>query len=204
MLKRLQTRYADEPVRFLLVPCNQFGGQEPAANEAVKAFAEKSVHLGKGSNVVMLAKSNLNGVKCTYAGADACSPQSTECCPANDAVYDYLLANTPPGTIAWNFDKIVTGTDGKPFSGEVIMHGGDIDEALSAVIGTLLVSWRATATKLVAAPPAMARLFAAQLAFVAMCAMAALLVWRAVGTRAWAASQCHEQADAEGYYVAVE
>ena len=56
--------------------------------------------------VIMFAKSNLNGVACTYSGADACTPTSKECCAQNDAVYDYLLANTPPGTIAWNFDKL--------------------------------------------------------------------------------------------------
>ena len=55
----------------------------------------------------MLAKSNLNGVACTYSGEDACMPGSKECCAENDAVYAYLLANTPPATIAWNFDKIL-------------------------------------------------------------------------------------------------
>ena len=57
--------------------------------------------------VIMFAKSNLNGVACTYSGEDACMPGSKECCAENDAVYAYLLANTPPGTIAWNFDKIL-------------------------------------------------------------------------------------------------
>ena len=58
----------------------------------------------------MFAKSNLNDVACTYSGEDACTPESAECCAQNDAVYKYLLANTPPGTIAWNFDKILDST----------------------------------------------------------------------------------------------
>lgn len=143
MLKQMQTKYAETPVRFLLVPCNQFGDQEPKANSDIKAFAEQSVRLAKAgadSNVIMLAKSNLNGVKCTYAGDDACMPTSDKCCPRNDAVYDYLLANTPPGTIGWNFDKIITGLDGKPYSGEKIFTGPDLEKKLSEVIDVQLVA----------------------------------------------------------------
>ena len=34
-------------------------------------------------------------------------PESDQCCSQNDDVYQYLLAKTPPGKIAWNFDKIL-------------------------------------------------------------------------------------------------
>lgn len=155
MMTQMQTKYAEKPVRFILVPCNQFSDQEPAANSVIKAFAEKSVRLAKagaGSNVIMLAKSNLNGVKCTYAGADACMPSSTECCPTNDAVYDYLLAKTPPGTIGWNFDKIVTGFGGKPYSGETIVDGSVLGDQLSAVIDRLLAEGGHAAIELQALP----------------------------------------------------
>eukprot|EP00931_Biecheleriopsis_adriatica_P024081 TRINITY_DN15092_c0_g1_i1.p1 TRINITY_DN15092_c0_g1~~TRINITY_DN15092_c0_g1_i1.p1 ORF type:complete len:196 (-),score=57.71 TRINITY_DN15092_c0_g1_i1:112-699(-) len=143
MLKRMQAKYAGKNVRFLLVPCNQFGAQEPAANSAIKAFAEQSVTLGKagvGSNVIMLAKSNLNNEPCEYSGADACTPASAGCCPFNDAVYKYLLAKTPPGTIQWNFDKIIVGKDGKPFEGEEILHGPDLDKELSLAIDIELMA----------------------------------------------------------------
>jgi len=139
MMTRLQDRYENKPVRFLLVPCNQFSHQEPAPNAEVKSFAQKSVALGSASNVVMLAKSNLNGVACATGGEGACSPASAECCPANDAVYDYLLSATPPGTIKWNFDKIITDVEGRPYDGETIdLHGGDLDDKLGAVIDGLL------------------------------------------------------------------
>eukprot|EP00440_Ansanella_granifera_P015687 gb/GFBE01017041.1/.p1 GENE.gb/GFBE01017041.1/~~gb/GFBE01017041.1/.p1 ORF type:complete len:216 (+),score=58.25 gb/GFBE01017041.1/:1-648(+) len=154
MLNRLQSKYADKPVRFILVPCNQFGAQEPAPNAEIKSFAEKSVKLatsGSGSNVIMLAKSNLNNVACTYSGEDACTPASAECCGRNDAVYDYLLARTAPGTIQWNFDKIITDVSGKPFAGEVIMHGGDIDAQVSSIVDRLLAEAKTTAA-LLAAP----------------------------------------------------
>lgn len=134
MLKRLQTRYADQPVRFFVVPCNQFGGQEPKSNEEVKAFAQQFVKLGSNSNVVMLAKSNLNDVSCAARAADACLPASTTCCPANDPIYDYLLAATSPGKIGWNFDKIVVDGSGRPFPGETVLHGGDLDDVLAGSI----------------------------------------------------------------------
>lgn len=138
MLKRLQDAYSGKPVRFLLVPCNQFSAQEPGSNAAIKAFAEKSVRLGPGSNVLMLAKSNLNGVACQFRGPGACTPASTECCYENDPVYDFLLARTPPGTIKWNFDKIVVGTDGAPVSGEPILHGEALDATLGGIIDQFL------------------------------------------------------------------
>jgi len=136
----MQAKYAEKPVRFLLFPSNQFK-QEPRSNSDVKAFAQQSVTLakaGEGSNVIMFAKSNLNNVTCTYDGADACTPSSADCCPKNDVVYKYLLAETPPGRIQWNFDKVVLGMDGKPFIGETILRGTALDEELSVVIDKLL------------------------------------------------------------------
>lgn len=134
MLTTLQQAYADKPVRFLLFPCNQFDHQEPGSNADVKAFAERYVDLGPGSNVIMFAKSNLNNVPCAAQGANVCTPESLECCPTNDAVYDYLLSATPPGTIKWNFDKIVVDGSGRPFTGETIFHGKALGDVLSAAI----------------------------------------------------------------------
>lgn len=141
MLHQLQVKYAEQPVRFLLIPCNQFGAQEPAANKDVKAFAQKSVTLARAgmvSNVIMLAKSNLNGVRCTYEGEEACTSTSAACCPKNDAVYQYLLSVTSPGRIKWNFDKIIIGKDGKPFKDEVILHGDALEQQLSMSIDKLV------------------------------------------------------------------
>lgn len=134
MLTHLQQAYADKPVRFLLFPCNQFSHQEPGSNAEVKAFAQKYVSLGPGSNVIMFSKSNLNNVSCTADGADVCTPASVECCPTNDGIYDYLLSVTSPGEIVWNFDKIVVDGFGRPFPGEAIFHGGDLGTVLSDAI----------------------------------------------------------------------
>lgn len=139
MMKRLQAKYAEKPVRFVLVPCNQFGAQEPGSNEEVKHFANQFVEVGAGSKVTMLAKSNVNGVPCDYEGADACTASSTACCPLNDDVYADLLAHTAPGKLHWNFDKIFVGKDGIPFAGESVMHGDSLDAEVSAVIDRLLL-----------------------------------------------------------------
>jgi len=48
---------------------------------------------------------------------------------------------TMPSTIIkWNFDKIFTGVDGKPYNGETVFHGGDTDAAVKAVVGKLLAA----------------------------------------------------------------
>lgn len=141
MLTRMQAKYATKPVRFLLFPCNQFAAQEPAPNADVKVFAQQSVTLAKagaGSNVIMFAKSSLNNVSCDYSAADACTPASAGCCPTNDAIYDYLLSVTAPGKIQWNFDKVIVDKSGKPYAGEIILRGGDLDAELSTVIDKLL------------------------------------------------------------------
>lgn len=181
MLKQMQAKYAEKPVRFLLVPCNQFGAQEPAPNADIKAFAEQSVTLAKngpGSKVVMLAKSNLNGVKCESTGADMCTSSSDVCCPANDVVYDYLLSVTKPGTIVWNFDKIIVGKDGRPFAGEAIMHGGDVEHTLDPIIDRLLA---ARSDGLAEVPVARRSNHSFLVAVVACCALALAMVMRRPG-----------------------
>jgi len=203
MLHRMQLRYAGRPVRFLLVPCNQFGAQEPKANGVVKAFAERSVHLGAGSNVVMLAKSNLNGVECTYEGADACTPGSAECCPKNDAVYGYLLAATPPGRIQWNFDKIVVGVDGKPY--KAVLHGPALDAELGAVVDALAPEGRASAVELAEEEPRGSALLNPWLVVVsgALCAAGIVAAWvGGYGSKVWQGGFDSEASSS--YFLAAE
>jgi len=126
-------------VRFLLAPCNQFLHQEPDPNQQISHFAEQYVDLHQG-NIIMLAKLSLNGVSCSYGGADACTAASAGCCPTNDAVYSTLLTNYPlvctkctnptslSRPIGWNFNKILLGKDGRPWTLE-ILAGGDDDLA---------------------------------------------------------------------------
>jgi len=188
MMTKLQTKYADKPVKFVLVPCNQFGAQEPGSNADIKKFAEKSIDLSKG-NVIMLAKSNLNDVKCSCSGSECCMPDSTECCPANDGVYDYLLKHVSPANIGWNFDKIITGPDGKPYSGESPFVGGDVEPALSTVIDEQLATLQSAATEMSALP------FSRGLAVLAASSAASfLLTWLVI--KRW---QGREQDEASTY-----
>jgi len=188
MLHRMQAKYADKPVRFLLFPCNQFANQEPKSNSDIKQFAENSVSLAQGSNVVMFAKSNLNGLKCTTSGPETCTPASAGCCPANDGVYDYLLAATPPHNIIWNFDKIVVGKDGKPYVGEQILHGPDVDEKLSSIFDELLAEENS-----LAAPGG-----ASSAGLLLAGAAAAAAVFGVVGLRG-----ATKKESSEGYYLVV-
>mmetsp|Transcript_70384 Transcript_70384/g.170358 ORF Transcript_70384/g.170358 Transcript_70384/m.170358 type:complete len:143 (-) Transcript_70384:194-622(-) len=126
MLHTLQQQYADKPVRFFLMPCNQFGGQEPKSNSDIAEFTSKSVDLSQG-NVILLAKGNANPPACNASGADACSPSSTTCCPGNDALYDYLRS-VIPGNLPWNFNKFIVGKDGIPVPPE--LTGGQTGSAL--------------------------------------------------------------------------
>uniref|UniRef100_A0A7S1CNP0 Glutathione peroxidase n=1 Tax=Bicosoecida sp. CB-2014 TaxID=1486930 RepID=A0A7S1CNP0_9STRA len=112
MLHTLQQQYASKPVRFFLLPCNQFGAQEPKANSDIKTFASGYVDLTQG-NVVLLAKGNVNPPACASTAAGACGPASDVCCPANDGIYNYLRS-VIPGAIPWNFDKFIVGKDGVP------------------------------------------------------------------------------------------
>lgn len=128
MMTCLQAKYADQPVSFVLIPCNQFGNQEPKSNAEIKAFAEQYVSFGGGSKVFMLAKSNLNGVTCQNSESDACKPGSSECCPQNDDIYDFLQGQ-PMDNVTWNFDKFVVNP-----SGEVVAHldgSQSVDDAIA-------------------------------------------------------------------------
>lgn len=122
MLKRMQEKYTDAPVQFLLFPGNQKGG----TNAEIKTCAEKYVSLGSGSKVIIFAKSNVN----------AGEPESAECCLPNNSIYRYLLAKTPPHKIKKDFEKIIVDQTGVPHP--VLLSSQALDPELSKVIDKLL------------------------------------------------------------------
>jgi glutathione peroxidase len=136
-LSTLQQKYAKSPVMFFLFPCNQFLSQEPNANSVIKSFAEK--YLTLGTNVLMFSKSNVNknvfGKRCT--STDGCTPQSKDCCEANNGIYNYLQG-VVPGKCDWNFNKYPIGKNGIPSGkryGDSVVADTlekDIDQLLSA------------------------------------------------------------------------
>ena len=88
-LQKLWTDYKDRGLVVVGVPCNQFGSQEPGQAEEIQSFCR----INYGVDFPLLDKQNVNG-------------------KARSELYKYLLANfkTP---VAWNFEKILVGRDGK-------------------------------------------------------------------------------------------
>ena len=75
-------------------PCNQFGGQDPGANEEIASFCQ----LNYGVSFPMMAKVDVNG-------------------PQAHPLYQWLVKEAPGilGTksIKWNFTKFLIGRDGQ-------------------------------------------------------------------------------------------
>eukprot|EP00898_Chlorokybus_atmophyticus_P006128 jgi/Chlat1/6516/Chrsp45S05997 len=106
-LAELYGKYGPQGLEVLAFPCNQFGNQEPGTNKEVEAFAR-----ARGASYPLFAKSTVNGA-CTVEGPGQCAPDSTLCCPVNDAVYKYLKG-VLPGDITWNFEKFLVNASGVP------------------------------------------------------------------------------------------
>ena len=94
-LQELYETYADEGLRILAFPCNQFGGQEPGTPEQIMAFCESNYRV----TFDLFGKIDVNG-------KDA------------SKLYQELKAlDLKPqgsGAITWNFEKFVVARDGQP------------------------------------------------------------------------------------------
>eukprot|EP00747_Dinoflagellata_sp_TGD_P196594 gnl/TRDRNA2_/TRDRNA2_66913_c1_seq1.p1 gnl/TRDRNA2_/TRDRNA2_66913_c1~~gnl/TRDRNA2_/TRDRNA2_66913_c1_seq1.p1 ORF type:complete len:152 (+),score=29.22 gnl/TRDRNA2_/TRDRNA2_66913_c1_seq1:248-703(+) len=89
----------------------------------------------------MLAKSNVNGVKCTTEGDETCTAASKDCCPRNDEIYHYLHEKIQrragsETAVEWNFDRIFVAPDGEPVS--LIMEGQEPDEEVEELLDGML------------------------------------------------------------------
>lgn len=92
-LQALHTKYAKDGLVILAFPCNDFGGQEPGNESAIKKFAQKNY----GVEFELFSKIKI-------LGKDAAP------------LYKYLTSKeanpTKPGNVKWNFEKFVIGRDG--------------------------------------------------------------------------------------------
>lgn len=108
-LEELSEKYKDKLV-VIGVPANNFGEQEPGANEDIKTFCEKNY----GVTFLMTEKTSVKG--------EDINP-----------LFDYLTNASNPdftGDIEWNFEKFLINEDGKlvhrfkskvkPMSAEII------------------------------------------------------------------------------------
>ena len=83
--------YKKEGVCILLFPCNQFKGQEPGSNQAIKEFI-----MQQGGNFNVFEKVEVNG-------SNACE------------LYKFLRKNSrlKGNEIGWNFGKFLVSRNGK-------------------------------------------------------------------------------------------
>ena len=90
-LQELHTRYGDQGLAIVGVPCNQFGGQEPGSAEEIAEFCSATY----GVEFDMLEKVDVKG-------------------PEQCGLYAYLTGDSPyPGKVKWNFEKFLVSKDGQ-------------------------------------------------------------------------------------------
>jgi glutathione peroxidase len=93
-LERLYEKYRDKGLVVLGFPCNQFGGQEPLANEVMEATCQ----LNHGVTFPLFQKIEVNG-------------------PGTHPIFGYLkkqLGGLFGSRIKWNFTKFLIDPVGKP------------------------------------------------------------------------------------------
>lgn len=119
---------------MLLFPCNQFGKQEPDAQNVIKKFASGYLDLSQ-PEVRMYSKSNVNTPDCTATGQ--CEATSTDCCADNNDVFDYLRSEVP-GTYSWNFNKQLVYPNGTVYPNRwTPLQQGDIEKVIDDILATM-------------------------------------------------------------------
>jgi glutathione peroxidase len=117
-LEKLWKEYESKGLVVLGFPCNQFGGQDPGANEEIASFCQ----LNYGVSFPMMAKVDVNGAQA-------------------HPLYQWLVKQAPGilGTtsIKWNFTKFLIGKQGQVlgrYAPTDTPKGlkADIDKALAA------------------------------------------------------------------------
>lgn len=91
-LEKLHQQYRAQGFSVLGLPCNQFAGQEPDSEEAIRAFCS----LNYGVSFPLSSKLEVNG-------------------PDRHPLYRLLAGEGAefPGEITWNFEKFLVGQDGR-------------------------------------------------------------------------------------------
>jgi len=93
-LEKIHQAYKDQGLAVLGFPCNQFGNQDPAGNEAIANFCQ----VNYGVSFTMMQKVNVNGAEA-------------------HPLYQWLCAEAPgllgSKAIKWNFTKFLVGRDGR-------------------------------------------------------------------------------------------
>ena len=91
-LEKLYQQYRERGFSVLGLPCNQFAGQEPDSEAAIREFCS----LNYGVSFPLASKLEVNG-------------------PERHPLYRLLAGEGAefPGDITWNFEKFLVGPDGR-------------------------------------------------------------------------------------------
>jgi glutathione peroxidase len=117
-LEELHKTYGDKGLAVLGFPCNQFGAQDPGANDEIAEFCQ----VNYGVSFPMMSKIDVNGT-------DA------------DPLFQWLSKEAPgllgSKSIKWNFTKFLVGKDGQVIkryapTDEPKSLAKDIEKALAA------------------------------------------------------------------------
>jgi glutathione peroxidase len=91
-LEELYGKYREDGLEILGVPCNQFGGQEPGADEEIAEFCERNF----GVSFPLTSKANVLGKEQHPLFAELTQDESGQ-----------------PVKVKWNFEKFVINRDGE-------------------------------------------------------------------------------------------
>jgi len=111
-LEWLYETYKDKGLTVVGFPCNQFGGQEPGAPEAIQSFCSTKFHV----TFPMMAKLEVKGA-------------------GQAPVYGFLTQGF--GEPKWNFHKYLVGKDGeviKAFPSQVEPESAELKAAVEAAL----------------------------------------------------------------------
>ncbi len=114
-LEKLQMTYGARGFSVLGFPSNDFGGQEPRSNKAIKAFCTTKF----GVTFPMFAKIAVKG-------------------PAKHPLYALLVQTPPAGEVKWNFNKFLVGKNGRAiarFDSGVTPEAAELASAISKALG---------------------------------------------------------------------
>ncbi len=117
-LQKLHEKYADQGLKILGFPCNQFGKQEPGSDEDIAAFCEENY----GVEFDMFSKIDVK---------------------ADDQadLYKYLtnldLQPKGKGDVRWNFEKFVIDRTGKPIARFGTRVSPDDKKLVETIVGAL-------------------------------------------------------------------
>ena len=119
-LEAMYEKYKDRGLVIIVVPCNDFGSQEPGSAEEIKAFCTETYKV----TFPLMAKIHVKG-------------------PEQHPLYAALTSEDaaipgPSGDIDWNFAKFVIGRDGKAikrFANRVQSDAPELVQTVEAALG---------------------------------------------------------------------